>query len=163
MLYLLDANVLIGANERYYPFESIPQFWVWLVEVGEAGQAKVPREIYLEVQPSPGPFKEWLTAPRTKAALILDETVDQSLLNDVIRNGYAPDLDDAEITRLGQDPFLITYARIQADRTVVTQEGSRPSAQRAKRKVPDVCDGFGVPWVDAFTFYRRLDFNTRKG
>lgn len=44
------------------------------------------------------------------------------------------------------------------DMTVVTREVSRPKAQRANRKVPDVCDTMGVTWMDDFELWRRLDF-----
>jgi Domain of unknown function (DUF4411) len=30
MLYLLDANVLITARNRYYPIDTVPEFWSWL-------------------------------------------------------------------------------------------------------------------------------------
>lgn len=30
MLCLLDANVLIGAHNDYYPIDRMPQFWEWL-------------------------------------------------------------------------------------------------------------------------------------
>ena len=30
MLYLLDANVLITANNLYYPIDSVPEYWEWL-------------------------------------------------------------------------------------------------------------------------------------
>lgn len=29
-MYLLDANVLIEAKNRYYAFDIAPGFWVWL-------------------------------------------------------------------------------------------------------------------------------------
>ena len=40
MLYLLDANVLIGAHNYYYPIDRIPQFWKWLIGEGDAGARK---------------------------------------------------------------------------------------------------------------------------
>ena len=49
VLYLLDANVLIDANRDYYPIERVPEFWDWLVEMGELGRVKIPLEIYEEI------------------------------------------------------------------------------------------------------------------
>ena len=49
MLCLLDANVLIDANRDYYPIERVPEFWDWLVEMGELGRVKIPLEIYEEI------------------------------------------------------------------------------------------------------------------
>lgn len=40
MLYLLDANVLITANNSYYALDRVPEFWEWLADVGGRGNAK---------------------------------------------------------------------------------------------------------------------------
>lgn len=37
MLYLLDANTLIDANRDYYGLDSVPQFWEWLIHMGQQG------------------------------------------------------------------------------------------------------------------------------
>jgi Domain of unknown function (DUF4411) len=59
--YLLDANVLIRAHEDYYPIDRIPQFWAWLVSMGNRSTVKVPYEIYGEIAISTGPLHDWLT------------------------------------------------------------------------------------------------------
>lgn len=30
MLYLIDANILITANNNYYPVDAVPEYWAWL-------------------------------------------------------------------------------------------------------------------------------------
>jgi hypothetical protein len=40
----------------------------------------------------------------------LHETVDITLVQNVVNNGYAPDLTDVEVEAIGRDPFLIAYA-----------------------------------------------------
>jgi len=57
--------------------------------------------------------------------------------------------------------FLIAYALAQpTDRTIVTTEVSRPSALRANRKVPDVCQVLGVPSCGPFSLNKVLGFRT---
>ena len=73
-----------------------------------------------------------------KKILVLDEEVDQDLVERVLNEGYGPNLNDGELEKVGQDPFLVAYALAVADRVVVTKEVSRPSMQWANRKVPDV-------------------------
>lgn len=34
MTYLIDANVLIEAKNRYYAFDIAPGFWKWLDRAG---------------------------------------------------------------------------------------------------------------------------------
>jgi hypothetical protein len=82
-------------------------------------------------------------------------------LNNVLAQGYAPDLDDSEIEEIGRDPFLIAYALNDvAETTVVTKEVSALSKQRANRKIPDVCRTFGVRCINDFELYRQLNFRT---
>jgi hypothetical protein len=97
----------------------------------------------------------------TKKALVLDEEVDQDLVEKVLNEGYGPNLNDGELEKVGQDPFLIAYALAEADRIVVTKEVSRPSKQRANRKVPDVCSELGVTWMKDFDFFKVLNFKAK--
>ena len=101
----------------------------------------------------------WLKEHRD--ALLLAEAVDMDLVRQVTCEGYAPDLTDIEIEKLNQDPFLVAYAlAAPGQRRVISNENARPSARRANRKVPDVCDDFGVTCWPAFRFFRELDFRT---
>lgn len=159
MLYLLDANVMIRAHEDYYPIDRIPQFWAWIVRLGENNTVKVPYEIYGEIAVSTGPLHDWLTDAKISKAMLLDQRTDPNHLNQVLGNGYAPDLNDSEIEEIGQDPFLIAYALVKpGETTIVTKEVSAPSKQRANRKIPDVCETFGIRCINDFEFYRELDF-----
>ncbi|GGZ45395.1 DUF4411 family protein [Asticcacaulis endophyticus] len=40
MIYLLDANVLMTAHDNYYPLDTVPQFWDWLIATGREGHKK---------------------------------------------------------------------------------------------------------------------------
>jgi hypothetical protein len=161
LLYLLDANVLIRAHEDYYGINRVPQFWDWLLFAAELDTVKMPFEIHDEIAVSTGPLKDWITSAEVRRALILIEEPDLDLVDRVLRGGYAPDLTDSELEKVGQDPFLVAYALAGRDRVVVTKEVSAPSKQRANRKVPDVCTSLGVPWMRDFDFYKAAGFNTR--
>lgn len=163
MLYLLDANVLIDADRDYYPVDRVPEFWDWLLNQAAQGRALMPIETYEEVvlprSSNPGLLENWLTANRNE--MVFDETVDPALVSKATELGYAVNLTDEEIEKIGRDPFLIAYALADVgNRVVVTTEHSRPSRTRANRHVPDVCRGFGIRSIDTFTFNRELDFRT---
>ena len=159
MLYLLDASVLITANRTYYPLERVPEYWEWLVNCGDQTQVKIPREMYDEINKGDDDLKSWLNNNRD--ALLFDEEVDAEQVKTVLASGYAPDLNDVEIERLGADPFLIAYALVDpAQRRVVTTEVSRRSAIRANRMIPDVCEGLKIKCVTAFELNRALNFRT---
>ena len=163
MLYLLDANVLIDANRDYYPLNRVPEFWAWLVDCGTTQRVKIPLEMYEEVLAGKNDaLTNWLKGNRD--ALLLPEDVNRTVVARVTDSGYAPDLSDEEIERIGRDPFLIAYALSdRARRTVVTTEVSKPSRQRANRHIPDVCDGLGVLHCNTYEFIRVLDFTTGGG
>lgn len=159
MLYLLDANMLISAQELHYPLGRIPQFWAWLLSIAEAGTSKLPVEIFNEIAISKGDLKDWLASPDHARGLKLSGQVDGTILQNLINQGYALDLTDSELEQVGQDPFLVAYAiPYGADVTVVTREVSSPNKQRQNRKVPDVCKHFGVRCITDFQLFQELDF-----
>ena len=127
------------------------------------GLVKVPQEIFEEITtPRPAPYRpdplvEWLISYQD--VLVLDELVDVELVGRVTYEGYADDLADDEIEKIGRDPFLIAYALASPEqRCVVTNEHSRLGRRRANRHIPDVRRGLGVHWCDTFQLIRDLDF-----
>ena len=162
MLYLIDANVLITANNTYYPIERIPQYWEWLKRNGDLGKIKFPQEIYEEVTDGnkDDPLVSWIKQETVTQALRLTEEVDQENLRYVVKNGYAPDLDDEEVEAIGKDPFLIAYALNQPDRTVVSSEVSKPSKTRQHRRIPDVCNTLSINFRNQFELNETLNFST---
>ena len=163
MLYLIDANVIITAKDSYYGVDQVPEFWSWLVHQGQQGIIKIPAENWDEVNPGSDkedPFYGWRQDRAVREALVLNEDPDRGLVQHVFDTGYGTDLNDAELATIGRDPFLVAYALSGKDRMVVTTEVSRPSAQRHKRKVPDVCRDFGVDCWNTFQLTRTLKFTT---
>ena len=93
--------------------------------------------------------------------LLLDENVDGDLIAEVIEEGYAPDLSDVELERVGLDPFLIAYALGNpSQRVVVTTEHSKPKKKRANRHIPDVCRDLKVDCCNTYEFIVALNFTT---
>jgi hypothetical protein len=160
-LHLLDADVLIRADEDYYPVDRVAPFWAWLLQQAAAGSVKMAQQNYVEIADSRGLLAEWLNRADVKEAIVLDEPTDVGTVQRVLTRGYAPDLTDVDLEKIGCDPFLIAAALRAPDRVVVTREVSRPSAQRANRKVPDVCQTFGVPCINDFALWRKLNFSIR--
>lgn len=117
-MHLLDANVLITAHNLYYPVQRVPEFWDWLVHMGETGALKMPVEIIEEITEG-SELAQWLNEGDNYDALKLDQDVDPALVQTVIEK-YASDLNDAEIIEVGRDPFLIAHALAhRADRIVI--------------------------------------------
>jgi hypothetical protein len=125
---------------------------------------KIPREIMEEIKAGrkdDDPLLDWISNPEIETALLFAEAVDVLLVQHVVSTGYAADLRDDEVEKIGRDPFLMAYALVDsANRTVVTTEVSRPSTQRANRKVPDVCQAVGAMCCGPFALNGALGFRT---
>ena len=71
MLYLLDANVLITAQQTYYARDQIPEFWDWLLDQAQNNHVKLPYEILHEItagQKDDDPLLEWINHENHKLA-----------------------------------------------------------------------------------------------
>lgn len=76
MLYLLDANVLITANNTYYPVDRVAEYWEWLIYMSKSGYVKMPLEIFEEVKDGPKDADKdllfgWIQQENCKSELIL--------------------------------------------------------------------------------------------
>ena len=162
MLYLLDTNVLIDANRDYYPIARVPEFWDWLRYQGEQERIRIPMEVLEEITAGyEDDLTVWARDHAVVAALALREEPEVADVSRVVSEGYAADLTDEEVEKLGFDPFIIAYAlRQPGGRCVVTTESSRPAKTRANRKAPDVCRTLGVPCCNTFELLRTLNFAT---
>lgn len=161
MLYLLDANVLIDANRDYYQINRVPEFWEWLFNMGSKGLVKIPLEVFEELREGKDNLSNWARDPNNISSLLLKEEAEVSLVSRVTNEGYANDLSDDEIEKIGRDPFIIAYALIESNgRCIVTTETSKPNRRRANRHLPDVCNSFDIKWCSTFEFLRYLDFST---
>lgn len=162
MIYLLDANVLIDADEGPYPITRFRVFWNWLAHKVASGEVRVPIEIFEEIRTNRGdPLHDWMHLDPTHSLIFDLPVVDPALVREVTVRGYARDLTEDEVPNLGRDPFLIAHGLVdRTGRCVVTNEGSKPSRQRANRHVPDVCADFGVRCINLFRLVRDLDFST---
>jgi hypothetical protein len=165
MLYLLDANVLITAQNQYYAADMVPEYWDWLIHMGARGAVKMPLETFEEVAEGAKTRKDalsaWIRQSDVENALVLDEEADPSLVQNVLVTAYAPDLNDTEVEQIGQDPFLIAYACTdKRSRCVVSNETPKPKSTRANRKVPNACADVGVQCCDTFSMLRKLGFTT---
>ena len=167
MLYLLDANTFINAKDYYYPFDMVPEYWEWIEHQGELQNIKIPNEIYGEINGGNQRREDydelaiWARQDGVKERLLLDDTPDIALVNKVITEGYVSHPTEADLLKMGQDPFLIAYAlKDKNNMTIVTTEASKPSKQGANKHIPDVCKHFGISCCNTFQMTRTLGFST---
>lgn len=158
MLYLLDANTLINAHRTWYALNRVPEFWRWILHHAAAGRVKLPSEIYAEVEGGNDDLATWMKDAEHKKVLRLAEPTDGAKVQ-VVLSKYGAHLTEADLIKIGQDPFLVAAALGNADRQVVTAEVWR-GAIGSNRKVPNVCEDCGVAWITPVAFIHKLDFTT---
>jgi hypothetical protein len=161
VLYLLDANILITAANTYYGLDRVPEFWEWLVHQGDSGNLKVPVEMYEEVlEGHEDDLLEWAKNDNVRAALEFAESSNPEVVQQVVKVGYADDLTDVEVEKIGRDPFLISYGFVDPNRCIATTEISKPSRTRHNRQIPDVCAALSVSWCGPWDLNKSLGFKT---
>lgn len=144
MKYLLDANIFIEANNRYYSFNVCPGFWDWLVlehGKGRLGSIDAVRRELLDAD-----IAGWAGANRRFFA-----AADPSGLGRVATwvNGQSRLTPAAKTSFLEcADAELVAHA-LARGLTVVTHEGTHPRSQ-ARLFIPDACDALGIPHADTF-------------
>jgi hypothetical protein len=159
LLYLLDANTIIESSKKYYQFNRVRPFWDWILYHAEKGDLKIPYEIYEEnIKGKKDEFVTWFEQEEIRTKLQLNERIARNDLLRVINEGYAPDLNDIEIEKMGRDPFLIAYALSKPNRCVVTLEIPGNNI-RHNKKIPNVCQHFGIPTISLFNLIEILDFS----
>jgi hypothetical protein len=151
-VYLVDANVLIEAKNRYYSFSICPGFWDGLVWHAGSGSVCSVDVVKTEIAGGNDDLAEWVkgTAPgdtfrstNDADAVVWYGRVMNWVLGEVRFTAAAKD----EFAN-SADPWLAAYAGAHG-MTLVTQETPAPLS-RNNVKIPDVCRHFGVPWQNTF-------------
>lgn len=160
-LYVLDANVFIGAYRGYYAFEVAPSFWDALVNLASDSKVcsidRIQNEIINPNDQDPDKLHEW-TSENFK------EYFERTDATDVLQN-YAliqqwsfgnPQFTDAAKDEFARnaDAWLIAYAKAKGY-TLVTHEVYNPQMKK-RILIPVVCHQFGVRYVNTFEMLKDL-------
>jgi hypothetical protein len=150
--YLLDANTLIEAKNRYYQLSICPGFWDWLLRNMESGLIASVESVEAELRRGNDSLAGW-AREHTKMFLPESDQSTQTAFAEVAQHlaPLAPQMKVAgalEEFLGGADPWLIAKARVLGA-TIVTHERLN-MANRKKFLIPNVCKHFEVPFMDTF-------------
>jgi hypothetical protein len=160
-LYVLDANVFIGAYRGYYSFEVAPSFWEALVRLANNSKIcsidKIQQEIINPRELDPDKLQEWTSEnfreyfERTDATDVLQyyAQIQQWAFSNPQFTAAAKD----EFAR-NADAWLIAFAKAKGCK-LVTHEVNNPQVKK-RILIPVVCDVFGVEYVNTFDMLREL-------
>jgi hypothetical protein len=156
-MYLLDSNIFIEAQNRYYANDICPGFWDWLDDANRRGLVASIGEVYEELSDRTDPLAQWIRE-RRDSGWFLDVADDQT------QTSFAEIIQHIEsIERYtrpnknqfldGADPWLIARARTMGW-SVATHEQFNEHSTRVK--IPNVCRDFGVTTRSTFDMLREL-------
>lgn len=153
MIYLLDSNTLIEAKNRYYGMTICPGYWSWVLRSHRQGVLASIEMVADELKRGNDELALWAKHNK-KLFLPVSDTATQAAFAQVaahlalqtahMKPGALEDF------LSGADPWLIAKAMTLPGGVVVTHEQFNPYLRR-KFSIPNICQHFGVQWMDTFT------------
>jgi len=157
--YLLDANVFIQAARGYYAFDLAPAFWQALLEHASNGHLLSIDRVRDEIEQGKDDLAKWAGGTfHSWFASTGDNDVVQAYGRIMQWAQAQPQYSAAAKAQFADvrnaDAWLIAYSQAKGC-VVVTHEQPAPNAQN-RIPIPNVCQAFGVPFVDTFAMLRAL-------
>lgn len=153
-MYVIDANVLIEAKNRYYAFDIAPGFWAWLDQAHRLSDVCSLEAVHGELIGGNDELADWARA-NTAFFRPIDQGTTQHF-GDLTSWATSQNFTQAALaafTGNNADYLLVAYAR-EHQHTVVTLERSQPNA-RARVLIPDACRAMGISTTDTFQMLRQ--------
>ena len=155
--YLLDANVFIEASRRYYAYDIAPKFWTSLIDLVSSDRICSIERVRSELERGNDELSDW--AKENSSAMF--ESTDRKDVVDcfskimiwVQSQTQFTDAAKSEFARVA-DGWLVAFAKVEGY-VIVTHEVLKPEA-RARVLIPNVCQKFGVKFVNTFDMLRDL-------
>lgn len=161
VMYVLDSNIFIEAKRRHYAFDICPGFWEALVWQHGQGRVFSIDRVKAELVEHGDELSDW-AANTMPEACFFDTDIE------IVQQAYADAMAwvnaQAQFTTAAKaefadvenaDAWVIAFAKA-LELTVVTHETLNPDIKR-KVPIPNVCEAFGVPYIDTFAMLRALD------
>jgi len=154
MAYLLDANVFMAAKNLHYGMDFCPAFWDWLVRENAAGRVFSVERVGDEITSGEDELAEWAVG-RGDGFFLKPEAGTVAALGTVATwvNSHATYSPAAKNTFLQIADYYLVAQALAAGHIVVTHEKPENSVHRVK--IPNVCLGVGVDYIQAFEMLRR--------
>lgn len=152
-MYLLDANVLIEAKNRYYAFDIAPGFWKWLERAHALGEVCSIEAVRDELIGGADELSDWA---KTNGSFF--QAIDSATV------ACFPALSTWAASRPFTQAALAEFAGNQADfqlvaharghnLVLVTHESSDLNS-RKRVKIPDACAAIGATCMNPFEMMR---------
>jgi hypothetical protein len=141
--YVIDTNALIDGRRRIYPPTVFSGLWENVEESILAGEIVAPDEVLVELERKDDAVHDWV---KTQAGLFvpLDDAIQISVAEVLAQY---PDWIPPDRSKNVADAFVVALARVRGC-VVVSNEKWTDSPNPERVKIPNVCDGMGVPCMN---------------
>lgn len=159
MNYLLDANTLIEAKNRYYRMTVCPAYWSWVQRSHVAGMLSSIEPVGVELRRGNDELAEWAKNQAGLFQPVSDEATQLAFAQVAAHVAFqTSEMKPGALEEFldGADPWLIAKAMTMPDAVIVTHEQFNLQMRR-KYSIPNVCQHFGVAWIDTFDLLSRTD------
>lgn len=153
-MYLLDANIMIEAKNRYYGFDICPGFWSWLEQSHSLGRVYSINAVRDEIAAGSDDLSDWVKdLPVGFFHNRGDGTVPHLASLAAWADSSTQYTSSAKATFLSAaDYYLVAQAR-ELGFALVTHE--TPSNSQKRIKIPEAADHLGVSILSPFEVMRR--------
>jgi hypothetical protein len=153
-MYLLDADTLIDAKNRYYSFEVAPGFWEWLERASAEGKVASVAKVREELNGHDDELSEW--AGRQEEFFLAEDVETVAAMRSLsawAMSGERRYTEAAKHAFLRKGDYYLIGAALAHGHVVVTNEISQPES-RKRVKIPDVCAAMDVRCLTLFAMLR---------
>ena len=157
MKYLLDSNTFIEAKNRYYRMKVCPGYWLWIRKKHTSAIVASVKLVGTELTDGKDELSSW--AKKYPDLFVpVDDLPTQKNYAKVV--AHANGLQGMKAGALEEflakaDPWLIAKA-MTLGAVVVTHE-SFDLKNKRKITIPNVCNHFGVEWMNTFDMLDALN------
>lgn len=166
-MYVVDTNVFVNAF-NVVNFQAFPDFWSSFEDLIEKGVIISVSEVYKELDRifisksksrKNDKIAKWLNYRKT---IFIKPTNEECLIvSDVFKTKNYRNLVKEKSILMGSpeaDAFIVAKAKSK-NWIVVTNEKKKPNAP----KIPNVCESFGVEYINQDEFFRIINENFKSG
>lgn len=156
MNYLLDANTFIEAKNRYYSMVVCPGYWEWMLRSHELGHIASIDMVKHELERGNDELKDW-ARENSQIFINVDDDDTQKAFSEIAAYSASLNMHHGALDEFLSvaDPWLVAKARA-IGATVVTHERFIPEI-RKKILIPNICEQFGIPYMNTFDLLHRLE------
>jgi len=148
MSYCFDTSSFVNPWAKWYPPNTFPTIWQRLDQLIQSNKIISSDEVFRETEKQADDLHEWLKQ-RQQIFIPLDEDIQIATIE--IQQQF-PKLVDYNKQRSQADPFVIATAIVYR-KTLVTEE--IPSQSVNKPKIPNVCQHFGLEYINFLELMKR--------